>query len=236
MADWDDFFQSGPRTDDKQPLERLQDNDRVPDLRKYKMGDLREWVRASNPFPAILPKGVIRAGSQIAKGILTSDHLSNGAVTAAEVKWDEMPPVRLATWVSNNDSAFSVTNSGSLALLTNTDSVATLPALLTARTGYTRQYRLVAAVAHINTGSETGYAVYLSAYYAGSNPSVTITHNGTDFTTGMRYLSSGWGTSAVYDSGVDVERLHLYGRREYIGSAPGIYARSVALEGRYVPA
>lgn len=87
MAEYRDFFKlAHDDSYDKQPLVKLRDNDRIPDLRKYTMGDLRSWVAENSPgLPSVLPKGVIRASSQLANGIVTTDKIVDGSVTTAKL-------------------------------------------------------------------------------------------------------------------------------------------------------
>ena len=225
MADWDDFFQSGPRTDDQQPLERLQDNDRIPDLRKYKMGDLREWVRAANPFPTILPKGVIRAGSQIARRIIGPQHIA----------WDQMPPQALCAWQNGTtvesalygwvvpwDAAFSTTMAG----------MRNIARPLPERDGYQREYRLYARFAHGNAVGETGWRVVLGI------DTVAIDQFSTTVTTHAVDYATGWVASSVIEGWASSSPAPIVptGGTDYLGAAATVTCRAALLEGRYAAA
>lgn len=228
MADWDDFFQSGPRTDDKQPLERLQDNDRIPDLRKYKMGDLREWVRAANPFPTILPKGVIRAGSQIARRIIGPQHIA----------WDQMPPQALCAWQMGTTTEHALygwlipTDAAGNTVIAGMRNIARP---LPERAGYTREYRLFGRFAHAGVGGETGWRVMLKL------DTIAINVVSSNVSTHAVDLNSGWLTSATIDgwgaggSDTPVGVVPL-GGTDWAGGVGAVTCRAALLEGRYAAA
>lgn len=252
MAEYRDFFKlAHDDSYDKQPLVKLRDNDRIPDLRKYTMGDLRSWVAENSPgLPSVLPKGVIRASSQLADGVVTSSKILDGtiatsdladkAITPDKIDWSQMPPVRLVSWVSADDSKFNLTTGGSTDYAAGTDVISTIPTLLPARAGYTRQYRFTGNVVHLNAGGETAWGLTLYLYwgdvpgaYLGAT-GIAASEGGADVTTKVWAPSSGWVVNSVLDASTDGDRLGVYYLKNYLGGNPTMYLRSMCLEGRYV--
>lgn len=242
MAEYRDFFKlAHDDSYDKQPLVKLRDNDRIPDLRKYTMGDLRSWVAENSPgLPSVLPKGVIRASSQLANGIVTTDKIVDGAVTPAKIDWAQMPPVTLASY--NAHIAASAYNTAGFAMPFSSSTRTAipgslgpldLPGLLPARAGYSRQFRLVAAFTHLNAAGETAWLPVLVLEGTAVQIPPAVNNN---VTTHDEAYASAWIGDPYLNSATVPLVGYLGCRVDYLGAVATTYLRGAILEGRYVPA
>jgi len=173
-------------------------------------------------------------------GVVRDAQIASRAVGAAEINWSQMPPVRLVSWTSADDSKFSLTTGGSTDYAAGTDVISTIPTLLPARDSYTRQYRFTGNVVHLNAGGETAWGLSLYLYW-GDVPGaslgatgITASEGGSDVATKVWAPSSGWVVNSVLDASTDGDRLSIYYLKNYVGGNPTMYLRSMCLEGRYV--
>lgn len=78
-----------------QSLLRMGDRDHVPDLRKYTMADLRDFIRASQATQDFITKDQIRPGSYPDNSIQTSK-LRDGAITTGKLAAGSVTTTELA--------------------------------------------------------------------------------------------------------------------------------------------
>lgn len=172
---------------------------------------------------------------------LRVQRLPGGSVGADQLDWAQMPPVRLVSWMSADDGEFDLATPASTAAVNGSDAIATIPTLLPARDGYTRQYRFTGNVVHVNAGGETAWSLALYLYWGAvpgaslSATGVVASAGGSDVATKVWAPTSGWVTNGTLDASADFDRVSIYYLKNFLGGAPPMFLRSVCLEGRYVP-
>lgn len=178
-------------------------------------------------------------GAKLADGVVSSAKLADGAVVAAKIAWNEMPAVTLAAWqCSDADTApwqgWLITQSASLVTLDYTNNIIDPPSLLPPRTGYSRQYRMVAALAHFAAVGETAFRFIVEENFS----ALGVNHIDSVNLIDRPLIALGsWASNAYLDSvAPDPVRVFLRARSEWAGAAGFGTVRAVTIQGRYVAA
>ena len=170
-------------------------------------------------------------------GIVRDAQIASRAVGAAEINWSQMPAVTLASWqCSDMDTAprqgWAITTSASLVTLDYTNNIIDPPSLLPPRSGFARQYRMVAALAHFAAVGETAFRFIVEENYS----ALGVNHlDSTNLIDRPLIALGAWASNAYLDSvAPDPVRIFLRARAEWAGATGNGTVRAVTIQGRYV--